>query len=124
MSFPQLIREAGQKKIDILIVPADQPADELDPTQTEMYLMRGIENGVSVILLTLDGLSAGMDYQGNLLSRLDFDITRTDRTMLMDVPTKGETTLYALSGDWFAYGNVLAAAILLVWAVTRKGKAT
>jgi apolipoprotein N-acyltransferase len=120
MGFPQLIRQAGRDKVDILLVPADQPARLLTPTQTHLYLLRGVESGVSVVLPTLDGLSAAIDYQGRVLSQANFYTTLQDRTMIFDVPTHGVRTLYALAGDWFAYLVTAATVVMLGWATWKK----
>jgi apolipoprotein N-acyltransferase len=107
MYFPDLIRQAGQQDVDILLVPADEPTPELDPFDTESAMFRGIENGVSVLRSTLEGLTMGVDYQGNVLSRMSFWTTKEDRTTITHVPTRGVRTLYAVAGDWFAYGTIL-----------------
>jgi apolipoprotein N-acyltransferase len=120
MGFPQLIRQAGRNRVDILLVPADQPAKLLTPTQTHLYLFRGIESGASVVLPTLDGLSAAIDYQGRVLAQQNFYTTLQDRTIIYDVPTRGVRTLYALAGDWFAYLVVAATVVLVGWAVWKK----
>lgn len=122
MYFPDLIRQAGQQKVDILLVPADEPMPELDPFDTESAMFRGIENGVSVLRSTLEGLTMGVDYQGNVLSRMSFWTTTQNRTTITHMPTQGVRTLYTIAGDWFAYAAILFVVGMAVWAVYGQGK--
>lgn len=122
MYFPNLIRQAGQQKVDILLVPADEPMPELDPFDTESAMFRGIENGTSVLRSTLEGLTMGADYQGNALSRMSFWTTKENRTAITHIPTQGVRTLYSMAGDWFAYAAILFLVGAIVWAVREQVK--
>ena len=120
MFFPDLIRQAGKQQVDILLVPADEPMPELDPFDTLSAMFRGIENGCSVLRSTLEGLTMGVDYQGNVLSRMSYYTTMENRTTITHVPTRGVRTLYALAGDWFAYTAMLFTVGMIVWAVYQR----
>jgi len=120
MFFSDLIRQAGKQQVDILLVPADEPMPELDPFDTESAMFCGIENGCSVLRSTLEGLTMGVDYQGNVLSRMSFWTTTENRTTITHVPTRGVRTLYALAGDWFAYAAILFTIGTIVWAVCQR----
>ncbi|MBE9507851.1 MAG: hypothetical protein IMY86_07350 [Chloroflexi bacterium] len=120
MFFSDLIRQAGKQQVDILLVPADEPMPELDPFDTQSAMFRGIENGCSVLRSTLEGLTMGVDYQGNVLSRMSFYTTTENRTTITHVPTRGVRTLYALAGDWFAYAAILFTIGMIVWAVCQR----
>ena len=120
MFFSDLIRQAGKQHVDILLVPADEPMPDLDPFDTQSAMFRGIENGCSVLRSTLEGLTMGVDYQGNVLSRMSYYTTTENRTTITHMPTQGVRTVYALAGDWFAYAAILLLAGVTVWAVSKK----
>jgi apolipoprotein N-acyltransferase len=103
MEFHRFIRQAGQKRVDILIVPGDEPSRDNAIVHTEVSMFRGLENGFSVLRTTLEGLTLGMDYQGRVLSQMNFYNTLENRTMITEIPVKGTRTLYTQWGDWFAY---------------------
>ena len=111
MESHRLIRQAGEQDVDILIVPGDEPSRDNAVLHTELSMFRGIENGCSVLRTTLEGLTMGMDYQGRVLSWMNYYVTTRDRTILTELPIKGARTVYAAIGDWFAY---LCAALLAV----------
>jgi apolipoprotein N-acyltransferase len=107
--FPALIREAGESRADILIVPsADWKA--IDPLHTRMAMVRGIENGCAVVRQTSNGLSAAVDSRGRTLAAVDF-VESGPRVMVTQVPRHGERTLYARLGDVFAWGCLMALAL-------------
>ena len=103
MEFHRFIRQAGLKGVDILLVPGDEPARGAADMHTEVSMFRAIENGCSMLRTTLEGLTMGADYQGRVLSQLDFYKTLDDRTMITELPVKGVKTFYSRFGDWFAW---------------------
>jgi apolipoprotein N-acyltransferase len=103
MEFHRLIRQAGKNGVDILIVPGDEPARGAANMHTEISMFRAIENGCSMIRTTLEGLTMGADYQGRILSQLDFYKTLKNRTIITELPVKGVKTIYSRAGDWFAW---------------------
>jgi len=115
MEFHRYIRQAGIQGVDILIVPGDEPARDAAIVHTEISAFRGIENGCSLLRTTLEGLTLGMDYQGRVLSQMNYYVTRENRTVITDLPVHGVRTPYARWGDWFAYGCI----VLLVFLVAR-----
>jgi apolipoprotein N-acyltransferase len=119
MDFPILIQQAGQKEVDIMLVPA---ADwkEIDPWHTYLALVRGIENGMSVIRQVQHGFSAAADHQGNILAAMDHFTTTGDRVMVAQVPKKGINTFYGRAGDVFAWGCFAALACLFAGLFIRK----
>ncbi|MBN1427972.1 MAG: hypothetical protein JXB07_06275 [Anaerolineae bacterium] len=123
MEFHRFIRQVGQKDIDILIVPGDEPSKDNAIVHTEISMFRCIENGCSMLRTTLEGLTMGMDYQGRELSRMNYYLTQENRTIITEMPTKGTRTLYTQWGDWFAYGCVLllmAEMVLGAWNTLKK----
>jgi apolipoprotein N-acyltransferase len=115
---PSLIRQAGQAGADIVFLPSDD-WQAIDPLHTWMASFRAIENGVSVIRPTGEGLSAAYDYQGRVLAATDY-FTSGGGPMIVHVPTQGVRTIYSVVGDAFAWLCVAALAITLGAAFWRK----
>jgi apolipoprotein N-acyltransferase len=113
MEFHRFIRQAGKNGVDILIVPGDEPARGAANMHTEISMFRAVENGCSMLRTTLEGLTMGADYQGRILSQLDFYKTLNNRTIITELPVKGVKTIYSQAGDWFAW----LCVILLVFFI-------
>lgn len=91
--FPSLMWKAGRRHADLLVIPASDWR-AIDPLHTRMALVRGVENGCSVIRATRKGLSAAADYQGRILAATDF-FRATPSVMVTQVPSRGVRTPYA-----------------------------
>lgn len=117
MEFHRYIRQVGAQGVDILIVPGDEPSRDNAILHTEISMFRGIENGCTVVRTTLEGLTMGMDYQGRVLSWMNYYQTLQERTVVMEVPMRGVRTPYAVLGDWFAYACAAGLALLAVWGL-------
>jgi apolipoprotein N-acyltransferase len=109
MDFPRLIRQAGKAGAGVLLVPA-LDWREISPYHSFVALFRGIENGCAVVRQTDHGMSLAADYQGTVVSGMDY-FTAESRTMLFNIPAKGTATFYSLAGDWVVCG------IMLFWLV-------
>jgi apolipoprotein N-acyltransferase len=114
MEFHRFIRKAGKEGVDILIVPGDEPAKGASKLHTEISMLRGIENGCSIVRTTLEGLTMGADYQGRVLSQMNYYSTLKNRTIITEVPVKGVKTFYTWAGDWFAWLCVIILIFLMV----------
>jgi len=115
MDFPSFVHRLGTEKADIVLVPAfDRPL--IRPFHTEVGLLRGIENGFSVIRQTNEGTSEAIDGSGRILAQQDFYAT-SERVMLADVPTQRVPTLYRVLGEWFAYLGMALALALCAWGI-------
>jgi apolipoprotein N-acyltransferase len=115
MDFPGFIHRLGTMKADIVLVPAFDK-ERIRPYHTEVGLLRGIENGFSVVRQTNEGTSMAIDGSGRVLARQEFFETK-DRLMLADVPTRRVPTLYATLGEWCAYASMLLGLGLVVWGI-------
>jgi len=111
MDFPDLVREQGRAGVDFMLVPSSD-WKELDPLHTRMALVRGVENGCSVVRQTANGLSAAADYEGRLLATMDYFRTE-DRVMVAQVPTRGVRTVYSRVGDLFAWMCIVGLFLAL-----------
>jgi apolipoprotein N-acyltransferase len=123
MEAHRLIRQAGRQRVDMLIVPGDEPSRENAVVHTELSMFRGVENGASVLRTTLEGLTLGVDWQGRELSRLNYYLTPGNRTVLTELPVKGARTIYAALGDWFAWACCALLAVLAALGAARAGLA-
>ncbi|MHA1585549.1 MAG: nitrilase-related carbon-nitrogen hydrolase [Promethearchaeota archaeon] len=108
--FPAFIRQAGRNHVDILLVPAFDTAN-IKEFHGQTAMIRGVENGMSVVRQSNTGCSYAVDYLGNIVAYQDFFDT-SEPLMYSDIPTKGTNTLYTILGDWVVYGCM---AILLIY---------
>jgi apolipoprotein N-acyltransferase len=118
MDFPPFIRQSARQDVDIMLVPAFD-WEQIKSFHTQVGLLRGIENGFSVVRQVNEGVSMAVDYRGRVLAYQDFFIT-PDRVMIADVPTRGVGTVYGLFGDWFAYGAGLFLMSAVVWVIVQR----
>jgi apolipoprotein N-acyltransferase len=116
MEFHRFIRQAGKKGVDILIVPGDEPARGAANMHTEISMFRAVENGCSMLRTTLEGLTMGADFQGRVLSQIDFYNTMNNRTIITELPIKGVKTIYSQTGDWFAWLCVILLVLFIASA--------
>jgi len=119
LDFPDLVLREGRTGADIMLVPSSDWR-EIDPLHTRMALMRGIENGCSIVRPTAKGLSAAADYEGRMLASADFFQTN-DPVMVAQVPVRGVRTIYARVGDLFA--GLCALGVLVAAAMALRGRA-
>jgi apolipoprotein N-acyltransferase len=119
IDFPGFIRQVGAANVDILVVPA-WDWEAIDPMHAKLAVLRAIENGVSIVFHSGEGMSMAVDYQGRTLASMDH-FTTTDRLMLSHVPQAGTRTLYSFIGDVFAW-LCLAGLGLLVVGSRRHGR--
>ena len=99
--FPEFIRQAGQADADVLIVPANE-WKAIKDVHVQMAAFRAIENGLSLVRPAASGLSSAYDPWGRLLAVGDF-FASGDRTVTAQVPVGRVQTLYARTGDLFAW---------------------
>jgi apolipoprotein N-acyltransferase len=116
--FPEFIRQAGQAHADVLIVPANE-WKAIKNIHVQMAAFRAIENGVSLVRPAASGLSSAFDPWGRVLAVGDF-FAAGDRTVTAQVPVGGVRTLYARTGDLFAWLCV-AGVVAAIGIATRVG---
>jgi apolipoprotein N-acyltransferase len=118
MDFPWLVRQAGQAHADLLIAPSLDWA-EAKSSHAQLATVRAVENGVSLLRPSGDGLSQAVDHQGRILAAADSFVT-DKAVFLTSVPARGVTTLYAAIGDSFAYLCVAGLLSLVGMALFRR----
>lgn len=120
--FPGTLRQAGQAKSDILLLPSGDWR-EIDPLHTQMATFRAIENGFSEVRQASPGLAMAVDYEGHMLSASDY-YTTDPQVMVAYVPMQGVHTIYATIGDLFAWLSVAGLVVLIGVAIARRRKAS
>ncbi len=108
--FPALFHRAGRDGAELLIVPADDWR-AIDPIHARMTVLRGIEEGASVVRAAMNGLSVATDAYGRVIATDDYFVG-TDHTMIATVPIAHVATIYSRIGDVFAWLCALGLALL------------
>jgi apolipoprotein N-acyltransferase len=123
MDFPSVIRQAGQNSTDILLAPSLEPFAQLTQMHMRMSVFRAIENGVSIVRQTDNGLSMATDPHGRVLAQVDH-FTSSERVLVAQVPTQGVITLYPVVGDMFGWLSIIGFGALVSWTVILRRKTT
>ena len=118
-SYPGLLRQAGQKGADILLVPADEPITFETAQDSAQAVYRAIENGTSLIRPDGRGISLMTDYQGRVIASQNYSASNNG-IMLANVPTAGVSTISSRIGDAFAY--LCTIGLLLGIHLARRAK--
>jgi apolipoprotein N-acyltransferase len=115
MDFPRIMSQTGRNGTDILLAPAND-WKAVSTTHAHMAVFRAIENGVSLVRQSKNGLSITTDPYGRTLARMDY-FTASERVMIAQVPTTGVTTVYSVIGDLFAWMTVIGFLLLVCWVI-------
>ncbi len=115
--FQSVVAQAGRNGTDILFTPS-MAFRESDPMFAHLNVMRAIENGVSNIHVSDNGLSVITDPYGRILASMDH-FAGGERVLVAQVPTKGVWTLYPIIGDLFGWLSVAGLVGITIWAVVR-----
>jgi apolipoprotein N-acyltransferase len=120
MDFPGLSREYGRKGAGLLLVPAwDFTLDGW--LHGRMAVMRGVENGFTIVRSAKQGLLTVSDDRGRILAQQDAAYVNIG-TLLATAPVRHAGTFYSRWGDWFAWLNLagLVAVLSSLWIGKRK----
>lgn len=118
MDFTPLLRQYGKAAAGLMLVPAwDFDIDR--SWHGHMAVMRGVEDGFSVVRAANQGYLTVSDNRGRILAE-----TRSDSapfaTLIADVPAAHESTVYLLLGDWFGWLSI--AILVCILAAGFRGK--
>ena len=102
VGYPGLLRQAGQKGADIMLVPTHEPYSFWASADAAEATYRAIENGTSLVRPTGDGISLMTDYLGRVIASQNYSASNNG-IMLANVPTAGVSTISSRIGDAFAY---------------------
>jgi apolipoprotein N-acyltransferase len=115
MSFPSFIRQAGKKNVDVML----GPSYDFPKSVTPSYYLRAVENGFSFVRPTYNGISYTVDYNGNILAKMDSEQSK-DGMMFADVPVMGVRTLYSSWGDLLGWASIIGALFFFIYASIQK----
>lgn len=111
--FPGYVRDALPKKTDLLVIPTwDWAAIRAYHTKWVEY--RAVENGISLVRSTYDGISTATDAYGRVLFYSDTARSGFENVVFTDVPLKRAFAPYRFIGaylDWL-YAAVFAGLVL------------
>ena len=117
------ILQAGRANVDILFAPSNDWEAVAD-LHMQMSTFRAIENGVTLVRPTSQGISVATDSFGRIIAQSDF-YTTNGGALVTHVPAAQHIpTIYAIIGDLFAWLCAVALVGLAGWGVVRgrKGK--
>lgn len=109
--FPALVRQAGQAGADILLVPSSD-WEPIARAHADMAVVRAVENGLTVVRPTRRGFSSVIDAQGRTLAFGPDYFHGEVRPLMATVPSVGNLTVYASTGDAVGIGSVLGIVAL------------
>jgi apolipoprotein N-acyltransferase len=120
MDYPELARRYAQEHVGLILAPAWDQGMAVDADwHGHLSLMRGVEDGFTLVRDAKNGLLTASDDRGRILAETP---TRSDGdlvTMLASVPVRHDATLYQKWGDWFAWADLAALiALLAFWLVS------
>jgi apolipoprotein N-acyltransferase len=121
MDFTPLSRQYGAAGAGLMLVPAwDFVLDRWE--HGHMDVMRGVEDGFSIVRAAKQGYLTVSDDRGRILAEMQSD-SAAFATLVADVPAAHETTLYLILGDWFAWLVLATLVFTLVqlYSVRRIG---
>jgi apolipoprotein N-acyltransferase len=114
--FPSLLRQAGRKDVDILLLPSSD-WEAITDWHAQQAPFRAIENGTALVRPTRKGTSLATDALGRTVGQKSDYFTGTDHTLVASVPMSGRNTVYPVVGDAFAYTCAAALILMSGWAV-------
>jgi len=119
MASSAMISQAGRKGVDIILVPASD-WKAMSPIAIKTAIVRGIENGCSIVRQTNMGISVAADYTGKVLATSNY-FTSERKTMVVEIPTQGRATIYPYIGNIFPWGcAVFLIVSFMVYIVKRR----
>jgi apolipoprotein N-acyltransferase len=120
LDFPAMIREYGQRGVTLMLAPSwDFGTD--GRLHARMAVMRGVENGFALARAATDGRLTLSDRYGRIVAEA---VTRPDAATVVtaELGLRSGGTLYARTGDVFAWIAVVAAAALIGFRLAMRSK--
>jgi apolipoprotein N-acyltransferase len=120
MDFPSWSREYGKRGVGLLLVPAwDFTVD--GEFHMRMALLRGVENGFSIVRCAQQGLLTVSDYRGEIIAKQA--TSGSPEILLISSVSPGPgNTFYSLAGDWLGWLSVAAALSFVIIIVLKRWK--
>jgi len=122
MDYPELARRYAKQQVGLVLVPAwDQGLGVDAAWHGHLSLMRGVEDGFTMVRDAKVGLLTASDDRGRILAEKPTHSDGTLVTLVATVPVRHDSTLYQKWGDWFAWVDLAAlAALLTFWLANGK----
>jgi apolipoprotein N-acyltransferase len=111
MDFPSWSREYGKRNARVLFVPA-WDFDEDGEFHARMAIVRGVENGFSVVRCAQQGLLTISDYTGRVVAEESSSSSPVVLLLGAVAPGPGNT-FYVVAGDWFGWLNLIFVCVLI-----------
>ena len=117
MDFPLLARQYSNDGARLMLVPAwDFVVDGW--LHSRMAILRGVENGFSIARVAKQGISP-LPTIADVFSPSGTAFPRF-ATLIGSVPVRNEPTIYARTGNWFAWVNLVFAGLLFLPSGARR----
>jgi apolipoprotein N-acyltransferase len=116
MDFARPARNYGEAGAGVLLVPAwDFFVD--DAWHGHIAVMRGVEDGFSVVRSAKGGFLTVSDWRGRIVAEARSS-SAPFASLVADVPAEHHWTIYQRLGDWFAWVSIglLMFALARVWS--------
>ncbi len=111
--FPDIVKQAGQNKIDLLFIPSNDWMQIRD-IHANMATFRAVENGVPIVRQTGGGVSLVTDAYGRILNRVDMfeqeQIGDWGGVQMVAVPIGSVDTLFRYFGT--SFGLLMTVAMV------------
>ena len=112
MDFARPARSYGEAGAGVMLVPAwDFFVD--DAWHGHIAVMRGVENGFSVVRSAKGGFLTVSDWRGRIIAERRSD-SAPFTTLIADVPAQHHATVYQTLGDWFPWLSLGLLVFVLV----------
>jgi apolipoprotein N-acyltransferase len=122
MDYPELARRYSANGVGLILVPAwEFGSDEL--WHGHMALMRGVEDGFTMVRTAKAGFLTVSDDRGRVLAEKATSPHREFTTMLAQAPIRHDVTLYQKWGDWFAWLDLALLSALLLSLLSKRSEA-
>ncbi len=113
LDFPQTIRTYGESEVDLMLVPAWDFYED-DWFHSRMAVLRGVENGFTVVRSARRGFLTVSDGQGRILEE-----ERSQKSgmvvLLTEVNGDHTQTVYSRYGDFFAWICLAYSLLMVAW---------
>jgi apolipoprotein N-acyltransferase len=118
LDFPKFIRNYGESNTALLCVPAwDFIVD--DWLHSRMAILRGVENGFSIIRTARQGRLTISDSYGKVVTEVNCSNGK-ETTLLGQVSLTRTKTFYTQYGEWFGLIIIFASILFIILTFIRK----
>lgn len=118
LDFPKFIKNFGNSNTTLLFVPAwDFVVD--DWLHSRMAILRGVENGFSIIRTARQGRLTISDSYGKVVTEANGS-NGQETTLLGQVSLTKTQTFYTQYGEWFGFIIVFSSILFIILTIIRK----